>query len=69
MFGSLLSIWLKVFREPEVASILLEQGPSVLSWKKARVIEEIVILESLTIVFKKAQLNGEINISLLITVA
>lgn len=31
--------WLRVVRRPEVASILLDQGPQVLGWKKARLLE------------------------------
>ena len=68
MFGSFVSTWLKVPREPDVASILLEQGPSVLGWKRAGAIEETAILESLVIMFQKAQRSGKINIISVITV-
>ena len=61
--------WLKVMREPKVASILLEQGPLVLGWKRARAIEEKDSLKSLVIMFQKAQQAGEINIGSVTTVA
>ncbi|MEM7358424.1 MAG: TetR/AcrR family transcriptional regulator [Pseudomonadota bacterium] len=31
--------WLRVVRQPEVASILIDQGPRVLGWKRARELE------------------------------
>jgi len=61
--------WFKVVRELKVASIILEQGPSVLGGKRARAIEEKDSLESLVSMFQKAQQSGEINISSVTTIA
>ena len=61
--------WLMVVREPQVATILLEQGPTVLGWKKAREIEELHSLANLIKAFQHAQQLKEVNIQSATTVA
>lgn len=54
--------WLRMVREPEVATILIEQGPQVLGWKRARQIEEKSSLAPMRNAIEKACSAKEISV-------
>ncbi len=55
--------WLSVVRKPAVARILLDQGPQVLGWKRARDIEAEASLAPMRISLERAYTAGEIEVS------
>ena len=57
------SAWLSFVRKPEVAKILLDQGPQVLGWKKARDIEAKFSLTPMRSSLARAHAAGEIQVS------
>lgn len=54
--------WLKEARQPEVASILLDQGPQVLGWKRARELESQFSLAPVISSLERATALGEIDL-------
>ncbi len=54
--------WLSYVRKPEVARILLEQGPQVLGWKRARDIEAESSLTPMRSSLERACAAGEIEV-------
>ncbi len=54
--------WLRLVRKREVATILVEQGPQVLGWKKARDIEARSSLAPMRIAVEKAIAAKEIAV-------
>ena len=56
------SAWLSFVRKPEVARILLDQGPQVLGWKRARDIEAESSLAPMRSSLEKAYAAGEIEV-------
>ncbi|MEM9623898.1 MAG: TetR/AcrR family transcriptional regulator [Pseudomonadota bacterium] len=54
--------WLRLVRKPEVATILIEQGPQVLGWKKARDIEAASSLAPMRRAIANACAAGEIEV-------
>lgn len=54
--------WLKWVRKPAVAAILIEQGPQVLGWKKAREIESKSSLRPMRTAVERACSAGEIEV-------
>ncbi len=54
--------WLRVAREPEVAAILLDEGPQVLGWKRARDLEEQSSLGVMKRGLERAIEAGEIQV-------
>jgi len=54
--------WLKEVRKPDVATILIDQGPQVLGWKRARDLESDTSLGLVTSGLKAAMDAGEINV-------
>ncbi|MEM1435644.1 MAG: TetR/AcrR family transcriptional regulator [Pseudomonadota bacterium] len=56
------SAWLSFVRKPEVAKILLDQGPKVLGWKKARDIEAESSLAPMRSSLERAYKAGEIDV-------
>ncbi|MFK8049600.1 MAG: TetR/AcrR family transcriptional regulator [Halioglobus sp.] len=57
------SAWLGFVRKPEVARILLDQGPQVLGWKRARDIEAESSLTPMRSSLERACAAGEIEVS------
>lgn len=57
------SAWLKFVRKPEVAKILLDQGPQVLGWKRARDIEAESSLAPMRSSLRRANTAGEIEVA------
>ena len=57
------SAWLSFVRKPEVAKILLDQGPQVLGWKRARDIEAESSLTPMRSSLEAAYKAGEIDVS------
>ncbi len=55
--------WVNYVRKPGVAKILLDQGPQVLGWKKARDIEAKYSLTPMRKSLAKAHKAGEIKVS------
>ena len=55
--------WLGLVRKPEVAKILLDQGPQVLGWKRARDIEAESSLAPMRSSLERAYAAGEIDVS------
>jgi len=54
--------WLRLVRKPEVATILIEQGPSVLGWKRARDIEAVSSMAPMRKAIERAVSAGEIAV-------
>lgn len=54
--------WLRLVRKPEIASILIEQGPQVLGWKRARDIEAESSLSPMRRAIKRACDAGQIKV-------
>ena len=54
--------WLREARRPEVAAILLEQGPGILGWKRARELEAASSLGLMTRSLERAVAAGEIDV-------
>ncbi len=54
--------WLREVRKPEVAAILLEQGPQVLGWKRARDLEARTSLGLMTRGLERAAQAGELRV-------
>jgi AcrR family transcriptional regulator len=54
--------WLELIRNPLIATILIEQGPQVLGWKKAREIEAKSSLPTMIRAVEKANLSNEIKV-------
>ena len=55
--------WLRVVRQPDVAAILLDQGPQVLGWKRARDLEAESSLGLMTRGLERAVRAGEAQVS------
>ena len=56
------SAWLSFVRKPEVARILLDLGPQVLGWKRARDIEAASSLAPMRSSLERANTAGEIEV-------
>lgn len=54
--------WLAELRDPETAAILLEQGPQVLGWRRAKQIEDANSLGAMTRSLERAVESGEIAV-------
>jgi AcrR family transcriptional regulator len=54
--------WLSEVRKPDIATILIDQGPQVLGWKRARDLEAETSLGLMTEGLKAAEDAGEINV-------
>lgn len=54
--------WLRLVRKPEVATILIEQGPQVLGWKRARDIEAKSSLAPMRQAIERACSANEIDV-------
>ena len=54
--------WLREVRRPEVAAILIDQGPQVLGWKRARDLEARTSLGLMTRALERARDAGEIAV-------
>ncbi|MEM8498134.1 MAG: TetR/AcrR family transcriptional regulator [Pseudomonadota bacterium] len=54
--------WLRLVRKPEFATILIEQGPQVLGWRKARAIEAESSLAPMREAIERACSAGEIKV-------
>ncbi|MEM7279375.1 MAG: TetR/AcrR family transcriptional regulator, partial [Pseudomonadota bacterium] len=54
--------WLGLVRKPAIASILIEQGPQVLGWKRAREIESESSLTPMRIAVERACSAGEMDV-------
>ncbi len=54
--------WLREVRRPEVAAILIDQGPQVLGWKRARDLEAETSLGAMTAGLERASAAGEIRV-------
>ena len=54
--------WLRVVQEPEIASILIGQGPQVLGWERARELEGVSSLGVMTRALERAVASGEIDV-------
>jgi len=54
--------WLREVRRPAVAAIVVEQGPQVLGWKRARDLEASTSLGLMTRGIRLAQRAGEIEV-------
>lgn len=54
--------WLREARRPEVAAILLEQGPAVLGWERARDLEAASSLGLMTQGLERAAAAGKIDV-------
>ena len=54
--------WLKAVQQPELAAILLDQGPQVLGWKHARDLEAKTSLELMTKSLERAVKAKEIKV-------
>ena len=55
--------WLRVARRPEVAAILLDQGPSVLGWKRAGELESQTSLSLVMKSLERASSTGEVRVA------
>lgn len=55
--------WLKLVSDPKVGSVLLEQGPKVLGWRKCREIEAQFSLQPMIETIEKCIASGEINVT------
>lgn len=55
--------WLQALHEPDVAALLIDQGPRVLGWERARDLETETSLEVMRRGVQKAVDAGEIEIS------
>ena len=56
------SAWLRFVRKPEIARILLDQGPQVLGWKRARDLEADSSLIPMRRTLERANGAGEIEV-------
>ena len=54
--------WLREVRRAEAAAILIDQGPSVLGWKRARDLEATSSLRQMTRALERAAAAGEIDV-------
>lgn len=54
--------WLRLVRKPDVATILIEQGPQVLGWKKARDLEAKASLAPMQNAIARACDAGELEV-------
>ena len=54
--------WLREVRRPGVAAILIEQGPAVLGWKRARDLEAKTSLGLMTRSLERAARAGEVEV-------
>jgi len=54
--------WLREARRPEVAAILIDQGPQVLGWKRARDLEALSSLGRMTQGLERAIAAGEVHV-------
>ena len=54
--------WLRFVRKPDVATILIEQGPQVLGWKRARDIEAKSSLAPMQTAIERACAAGELEV-------
>lgn len=54
--------WLRLVRKPAIASILIEQGPQVLGWKRAREIESQSSLAPMRQALENACAAGELEL-------
>jgi len=55
--------WLQAARRPDVASILLDQGPQVLGWVRARDLEAEASLSLMTRALERAVDAGEVEVA------
>ena len=55
--------WMRVMRRPELATIILEQGPQVLGWQRARELEGKLSMGPMKQGLKRAVEVGEITVS------
>ncbi|MEM7411444.1 MAG: helix-turn-helix domain-containing protein [Myxococcota bacterium] len=55
--------WLRAVRAPDVAKVLLEDGPSVLGWQRARELEGERSLRMMTRALEAAVMAGEIEVA------
>ena len=55
--------WMRVMRRPELATIILEQGPQVLGWQRARELEGELSMGPMKQGLKRAVEVGEITVS------
>ena len=54
--------WLRVVRDRQVATILIEQAPNVLGWRQARAVEERTTLGLMRGALDRAVAAGEIDV-------
>ena len=54
--------WLKEVRKPDVTAIVIEQGPQVLGWKRARDLEARTSLGLMIRGLERAESTGEIDV-------
>ncbi|MEM7285978.1 MAG: helix-turn-helix domain-containing protein [Actinomycetota bacterium] len=54
--------WLAEVRQPEIAAILLDQGPQVLGWRRARDLEAETSLGMVEAALERAAAAGEVEI-------
>lgn len=54
--------WLKEVRKPAVAAIVIEQGPQVLGWKRARDLEARTSLGLMVRAIERAECAGEVEV-------
>ncbi len=54
--------WLREVRRPDVAAILIDQGPQVLGWKRARDLEALSSLRRMTQGLERAIAAGEVRV-------
>lgn len=54
--------WLRVVRQPEVAAILIDQGPRVLGWKRARELEAKTSFKPMRQALERAVAEGWIEV-------
>lgn len=54
--------WLREVRRPQAAAILLDQGPQVLGWQRARDLEAETSLGLMEAALEQASLTGEIEV-------
>ncbi len=54
--------WLREVRRPKIAAILLDQGPQVLGWERARDVEAETSLALMTMSLKRAEQTGDITV-------
>ncbi len=54
--------WLREVRQPHAAAILLDQGPHVLGWQRARDLEAETSLGLMEVALERASAAGEIDV-------